>query len=255
MLCHVALVEGGLGGLWQALALRVGSHAADHGVQASFGLGGFLERQAFYFWTGFSALAACLSLAWVLRARRQEKGNALLVAALAAFGLFNVAAFRQGAYVHIYYQFYLAIPLALAAGLALAEALRHRGWRLAAFCLAALVAAEGAWKLAPVWRQQAWEGFLGDYKFYPLQMPMADYLKRATEPQDRVLLLCGLPYSFRQVTYYSDRNITVAATMAEAKRLWEGGGYTKAFAVRRISGYGIEPLFTPGPPAKWECLE
>ena len=117
------------------------------------------------------------------------------------------------------------------------------------------MAAEGAWKLAPVWRQQAWEGLLGQYRFYPLQMPMAEYLTQTTAPSDRVLLLCDLPYSFRQVTYYSDRNITVAATMAEAKRLWEGGGYTKAFAVRHISGYGIGPLFAPSPAPTWERLE
>ncbi|HUT34851.1 MAG TPA: glycosyltransferase family 39 protein [Planctomycetota bacterium] len=254
VLGHIALVEGGLGGLGQALVHRFGAQALDRDVSGSFTLAQFVERQGVYFWTGFSVLAACLSLAWAWRVGRRKRDAALLAAALAAFALANVLGPRQGAYVHIYYQFYLALPLALTAGLALGALPRRRAWQAAAFALAALVAAEGMTKLVPVWRAQRWDGFLGSYHFYPYQLRMADYLRRHTEPGDRILLLCDLPYSFRQLTYYSDRNIRVVADEEEAKRLWGEDGYTKAFALRHISGYAIMPLFTTGSPPMLEYV-
>jgi 4-amino-4-deoxy-L-arabinose transferase-like glycosyltransferase len=241
VLGHVALVEGGLGGLWGALAHRWSTQARDRGGDSTFGLWQFLARQGWYFWAVFSGLAGALSLGWVLGVGRPGKAHTLLVAALAIFGLSNVVVFYQGAFIHVYYQFYLAIPLALMAGLAIAGICRRAGplWGpLVAACLVLAIAAEGLLKLAPVWREQR-----GGFTFYPGQMEMAAYLRETTEPQDRVLLRCNWPYSFCQLTYYADRNITVVADGQEAHTRWQEGRFTKAFGVSRIRGWEIGPLF------------
>lgn len=244
VLGHIALVEGTLADLGRALTHRVGTQAGDRAVQGQFGLGDFLAKQGTYLWAGFSAVSGGLALAWVLGIGRAKRADVLLVAALAVLGLFNVLAFRQGAYVHIYYQFYLAIPLALIAGLALAALYRRAGRFLAPILMLGLVAAIGveAWyKLLP-----ARLGQLSD-SFYPHQLAMADYLRERTEPEDRILLCCDWQRSLRQVTYYADRNILVVPTMEDARRLWAPGGFTKAFGVFWVSGWEIRPLFGSSP--------
>jgi len=234
VLGHVAIVEGGLGELWRALSYRTGAQAGDRAVRGQFGLGTLLSRQGEYFWLGFSALAACLALAWLLGIGRGKRADALVVAALALFALFNLVAFKQGAYVHIYYQLYLALPLALAAGLALDGLSRRRPglWLVGAVCLAGLVGAEGWAKLARI----------RSARLYLDQLRIAAYVERNTQPDDRILLLTGEPTNFRQVTWYADRNITVVTDRAAADRLWASGGFTKAFDV---GGLGSEVQYVP----------
>ncbi len=244
VLGHIALVEGGVGGLGQALVHRLGWEAGDRAAEGQFGFGEFVAKQGVYFWRGFSLIACGVALAWLLGLGRPRKAEALLVAALAAVGLFNVLAFRQGAYVHIYYQFYLAIPLALMAGQALAATARHGKWLLgplAAIGLVAGVGAESWYKLLPARLGAAFDSF------YPNQMWLARYLAEHTQPRDAILLRCNWASSFRQVTYYADRNFHVVPSMEEAEKLWAGGGFTKAFGVSWVSGWNVHPLFGARP--------
>ncbi|MBM4037860.1 MAG: glycosyltransferase family 39 protein, partial [Planctomycetes bacterium] len=113
VLGHVALVEGGLGELWRVLVTRVGSQmASEGGRMTSFGLPEFLGRHWTYFTTAFSGVVACVSLVWLAGVRVRGRLQGWLVAGLGAFALFNIVAFRQGSFEHIYYQYYLAAPLA-----------------------------------------------------------------------------------------------------------------------------------------------
>jgi len=237
VLGHVALLQGGLGELWRALTLRVGSQAADVGAGA-FGLGEFLARQGSYLWTGFSAVSACLALAWVGGTGSRARADALLVAALAIFGILHVVVFKQGAYVHIYYQFYLALPLALMAALALSELFRRRRrrWAVLALGLIAAIGVEAGLKLAR----------LHEATFYTDQLEMARQMRERTDPADRVLLVGGEASDFCQLRWYADRNIRVARTRAEGEQLWREGGFTKAFRVVRAGSGALEEL--PKPP-------
>lgn len=244
VLGHIALVEGGLGGLWAALAHRVGTQAGDRLGDGHFGAGEFLARQGLYLWRGFSFIALAAALLWLVGPGRRKGSNGLLVGALGAFALFNVLAFRQGAYVHIYYQFYLAAPLALACGQALAWAWRRAGrfaGPLLALGLLAGVAAEAWHKVVPARLGAAFDAF------YPAHLWLAEHLACHTEPSDKVLLRCDWRSSFRQVAYYADRNILVVPEMDAAKKLWAEGRFNKAFNVHWISGWSIAPLFAGHP--------
>jgi len=247
------------GGLWRALGHRLGSQAGDRAARADFGLAGFLAKQAVYLARGFSVAAAAMAAAWVLGLGRSGKEGVLAVGVLAGTALFNIAVFRQGAYVHIYYQFYLAMPLALAAGMALGAVWRlGRGALGPAVALALLLASgvEMHYKLRPGRLAAALKSL------YPHQDWLADYLRGHTEPTDRILLVCDWPCSFRQATYYADRNILVVPDAAEAERLWREGGFTKAFGLFWQGGWVVRQLFTsagsqapprpPGrPPGRW----
>jgi len=237
---HVALLQGGLDELWRALCHRLGTQAGERAAQGQFGVGGFLGKQATYFWQGFSGVSATLAVAWLLGLGWPGKPGTLLVGALAATALFNILAFRQGAYVHIYYQFYLSVPLALASGMALGAVWR-RGrtalWPAVALALLAVTALETQRKLIPARVGEA----LG--AFYPHHAWLAEQVRANTRPDDRILLLCDWPYSFRQLNYYADRNALVVPEATEAESLWRQGGFTKAFGVFRASGWVFRPLF------------
>ena len=243
VLIHIALL-GELSGLWDALVHRLGSEAGDRGVGASFGFVDFMTRQGVYAATCFGLVASLAAVAWLLLRARRQRPPALLVAALLAFALVNVVGFRQGAYVHIYYQFYLALPLALAAGLgldALCQAASRRRWLLgAAAVVAALIVAEGWWKLAPI--RQAEIGT------YARQIPVARAIRSSTSPEDQVRVLWQLRASFRQLTYYADRDVSVTDDVSQARRralLREGA---KCFeVVREATGDAVWPVVNPSP--------
>ncbi len=221
VLAHVALVAGGLGELWRALALRAGSQvAAEGGGVARFGMLEFLGRHWTYFTTAFSGVAGCVALVWLAGLRVRPRVESLLVGALAALALVNIVAFRQGSYVHIYYQYYLALPLAMAAGRALADLCRGRKavWFLLALWVALVAGAEGWVKLAAIRGKE----------FYLGQMAAAPKLRQMTRPSDRVLILYEGHRSLRQLAYYADRNITQVRTLADAAALWRRGNYTRA---------------------------
>jgi hypothetical protein len=225
---HAALLEGGLGELWWALATRTGSQAADGGA-APFGLGEFLGRHWTYLTTAFSGVVWAVALIWAAGLRVRRRAEALLVAALAAFALFNVVAFRQGSFVHIYYQFYLAMPLALAAGLVLAELCRGRTrlWLALAFWVAGVAGAESWVKLAAIRRAE----------FYLDQMSVAAALREKAGPRDRVLIIYEGVRNLRQLAYYADRNFRQVRTLeqAGAEAIWRRGYYTKAFRLVQAS--------------------
>lgn len=246
VLAHIALVEGGLGELWRALGHRLGAQASDRVAGDAFGAAEFLGRMGTYFWRGFSGVSAALAAACALGLGRPRPGDLLLVAMLAIWALLNVLGFRQGAYIHIYYQFYLAIPLALLTGMALAAVWRRgrsRWWPAAALMLLAAAGFEAHQKLLPARLGAA----LGS--FYPGQARIADYLRANTRFEDRILLWCDWPHSLRQVTYYADRNLTVVSDPAQAARLWEQGRFTRAYSIVSGSGWEIQPLFEPTAPA------
>ena len=243
VLLHIALL-GELGGLWDALVHRLGSEAGDRDIGASFGFVDFLARQGVYAATCFGLAASLAALAWLLLRARRQRPAALLVAALLAFALVNVVGFRQGAYVHIYYQFYLALPLALAAGLgldALCQAASRRRWLLAAAAVvAALIVAEGWWKLSPI--RQA------EIDTYARQIPVARAIRSSTSPEDQVLLLWRLRASFQQLTYYADRDVSVTDDLSQARRraLFRDGA--KCFeVVREPTGDAVWPVVNPLP--------
>jgi len=227
VLGHVALVGGGLGELWGTLAQRTGSQVAEGGAVASFGLLDFLGRHWTYFATAFSGVVGCVSLVWLAGLRVRRRVESLLVAALAAFALFNILAFRQGSFEHIYYQYYLAMPLAMAAGRALADLCRARRavWFLLALWVAGVAGVEGWVKHSAIRRAE----------FYLGQMATAPKLGKVTERPDRVLIVYEGGRSLRQLAYYSDRNITQARTLAEAEALWQRGGYARAFRLIEAS--------------------
>ncbi len=245
---HVAVVEGGLGELWGALAHRFGSQAGDRGVEGAFGLSDFLYRQYVYFMTCFSLGAGLVCLLYAGRWWRRGRATRLLLAALTAFGLLNVVGFRQGAYVHIYYQFYLAAPLALASGLVLegfrAESATRR-WKRWLLALALVViVAESLAKL---------QWFAPEHPDFADQVRMADAVRGETHPGERVLVVWGLRSSFRQLVYYADRDITVASDRAAAARLALGGGFDRHIEVVVSEGYapralGIRPWAPSRPP-------
>ena len=224
VLGHVALIQGGLGELWGALSHRLGSQAGDRTVEGTLTVATFLQRQGAYFWTCFSALASALSVLSVLSALRGSRRPAgLLVLVLALWALLNILGFRQGAYVHIYYQFYLAIPIALGAGLGLGALAtgRPRRWPVvAALALTAAIGAEGWTKLQAIRSVEI--------PNYREQQDLAAHVERATRPDDRILLVWDGRASFSQLTWYADRDITVVPTEPEAdRRLGQG-----AFDVR-----------------------
>ncbi|HPD17695.1 MAG TPA: glycosyltransferase family 39 protein [Planctomycetota bacterium] len=249
VLGHVALVEGGLGELWRALGHRLGTRASDRAAEGSFGAADFVSRMGVYFWRGFSGVSAALAAACVLGLGRPRSGGLLLVATLAAWALLNVLAFRQGAYVHIYYQFYLAIPIALLSGMALAAVWR-RGrspvWPLAALVLLAAAGFEAQHKLAPARRGAALDAF------YPGQARLAEHLRANTRFEDRILLWADRYHNLRQVTYYADRNLRVATDPAEAARLWAQGGFTRAFRIVNLDEGDLQPLLGFTAPATQE---
>ena len=250
VLGHIAWIEGGLAGLWGALGHRLGAQAGDRAAEGTFGLGGFVARQAAYWWTCFSGVSLAACVAWALGLGRRSRSEALLVIALLLFGLFNVVAFKQGAFVHIYYQFYLALPLALAAGLAL-DGLRRRrvkGRPLVAVSLlaAALIAGEGWPKLTPI----RWAVI----PQYTDQVSLASWLKERTTPDDRVLVVWRERSSFSQLTYYADRNLVVAPDRVAADRLATEHDFTKWAICDPVSGGYLwrEELKQerPSPPAR-----
>ncbi|MFW6108387.1 MAG: glycosyltransferase family 39 protein [bacterium] len=215
---HVAVVEGGLGELWEALLFRLGSQASDISAARRFGLGEWALRQGAYLSVGFvpTVLVGVL-FPWGLGERRRR--GTLLVAALVGFALFNLVVFRQGAYVHLYYQFYLAVPLALASGLALWgmwRRARRRRWSAGiAVLLAALTVAVGWAKL----------GRIHAASFYQAQLEAAEGVRAESRPGDRVHVLWRLrPRSWRQLVWYADRDIAVTRVSgrAEALRAAEG---------------------------------
>ncbi|MBM4036064.1 MAG: hypothetical protein FJ291_30390 [Planctomycetes bacterium] len=239
VLCHAAMLEGGLGELWRALATRAGSHVAEGSGAGSFGLAEFLGRHWTYLTTAFSGVVWAVALIWAAGLRVRRRAEALLVAALAAFALFNVVAFRQGSFVHIYYQFYLAMPLCLAAGLALAELCRGRRrlWLALAFWVAGVAATECWVKLSAIRKAE----------FYLDQMSVVAALREQSGPRDRVLTIYEGARSLRQLAYYADRNFTQVRTLEQAEAVRRRGYYTKAFRLVQVSEreMRLEPAF-PG---------
>ena len=246
VLGHVALIEGGLGALRQALAHRLGSQAGDWSGAKAFTLAEFVSRQASYFWTCFSIVAVVACAAWALGLGRRSRREVSMVAALALFALANVVGFRQGAYIHIYYQFYLALPLALGAGLALdgLRAWRPPRWLLTAAALVVVgaIAREGRYKLMCI--DLTW------IPHYRKQVYLAEQLVKHTVPTDRVLV-CNGGGSNRQLVWYADRDITAVADHKEFRRLREVGHFDAWMYVplSRSAPPDIERL-TPKPPAR-----
>jgi len=205
VLGHIALVEGGLGELWAALVHRLSAQAADRGGDGTFSLLGFLARQYEYFVTAFPVTLLVPCAAWALGIGRRTRADTGLIVALAAVALLGVLGFRQGAYVHIYYQFYLAIPLALASGMTLAGLVRLsarcRSLAAVVILLAAIIGFEGWQKLAAIR-----EAIIPEYAD---QVAVAHRIRDGTKPEDRILVIWKQRTSFRQLAYYADRNVTV----------------------------------------------
>jgi len=233
---HIAVLKGGLGELIGALAHRVGSAAADRGPQAAFGLLDFAHRQLLYATTAFSPVAWLLVMGWVAGLGRRGRSEWALLGALALFGLANVLGFKQGAFVHIYYQFYLSPFVALAAGFAL-EGIWRRGrgllWPILAGCLVLGMAGDCAWRLARIHRAV----------FYTEELAVARALRRATAPADKVLVVWDHRSTFRQLAYYADRDLVVVADRRAAVAALERDGFTQVAEV--------DDVVRVVPAAKW----
>jgi 4-amino-4-deoxy-L-arabinose transferase-like glycosyltransferase len=124
-LLHVAWLRGGggLGELASQFVTRTSAHTADftEGAAHRFTWPGFAVLWAARAYKLFTlpVLAAALFELWdTARGRGGPPGRARGVTLLlAAFGVTHLLLFRQGAWVHDYWGFYLAVPLAmLAAG-------------------------------------------------------------------------------------------------------------------------------------------
>jgi len=241
VVAHIALLEGGLDELWGALAHRTGAQAADRGSAATFGLAGMLGRQCSYFSIAFNWVAAALVPVWLLGFGRARMSDTLLVAALTLFGLANVFGFPQGAYVHIYYQFYLALPLALVGGFVLAELGRRRLVWLTALILVAM-AVQSEQRL----RRDLHRSYARPDPNYVRQFALAPKLRSQTEPTDKVLLVWALPASFRQLAWEADRNITIAKDEAEARDLAAKRQFNARFVVED-AGYDVDLRPWPEP--------
>ncbi len=222
VVAHIAVLEGGLGELLGALAHRLGSAAADRGVQEAFGLWDFLRRQWLYAVTGFSPVAWLLVLGWIAGLGRGREWP--LLTALAVFGLTNVVGFKQAAFVHIYYQFFLSPFVGLAAGFARAGLWRRkRGllWPALAVCLAVAMAGDCAWRLARIHRAV----------FYIEELEVAEAIRKATKPTDRLLVVWNHHSTFRQLTYYSDRDVVVVPDRRAAIEALAGGRFDRVVEV------------------------
>ena len=222
VVAHIAVLEGGLEELLGALFHRLGSAAADRGPEEAFGLWDFLRRQCLYAVTAFSPLAWLLAVGWVAGLGRGREWP--LLGALAVFGLANVVGFKQGAYVHIYYQFYLSPFVALAAGFALAG-LWRRGkglvWPAVAVCLVAAMAGDCAWRLARIHRAV----------FYAEELALARALRQSTDPAERLLVVWNHRSTFRQLAYYSDRDVVVVPDRRAAIEALAGGRFDRVVEV------------------------
>ncbi|MBI4917441.1 MAG: hypothetical protein HY825_16500 [Acidobacteria bacterium] len=150
----MAWLQGSWQGAWHALVLASARRA---GV-ASFTWSQWLGRQGTYavdnFGVPFLAAIGIVAVALVaLSVRRGRVGSsttreaqpwALGVAmfALTAAALVWLLAFRQGSYVHSFWQLPLTLPAALLVGIAVAAARQDRRWSLAALVGAAALVAQ-----------------------------------------------------------------------------------------------------------------
>ncbi|NQT89230.1 glycosyltransferase family 39 protein [bacterium] len=244
VLAHIAALKGGLGELWWALGHRTGSQAVDRIAGVTFGRADMLRRQGSYFLTAYNWVTAALLPLWLLGFGRKRRSDTLLVAALALFALANIFGFPQGAYVHIYYQFYLAIPLALVAGLTLDGLGRRRlGW-VAAIVVVGM-ATQGMIRL---------QVFHGTYDSpeskYARQFALAPALHRLTKPTDRVLLVWDVRASFRQLMWEADRHVTVVPDAQAAEHLTATHQFDVQFVVTEddAGGAALRPWSGPARP-------
>jgi len=122
-LAHVGLLKGGVGlrELADMFVTRTGAGTADYheGAAETFTWAGFLllwAKRAPGLFTLPVLLAAAFGLVGIARAPRDPgSGTRALVVLLLVFGLTHVLLFRQGAWVHEYWGYYLSAPLALLA--------------------------------------------------------------------------------------------------------------------------------------------
>lgn len=217
VLAHLAAVSGGLDDLWAALVYRVGTTTSERGGGGTFGWTEFVLRHAGYFRVVFTVAALGPALAWAVGVGQWR--GARVVGVLFGLALANIVGLRQGSYVHIYYQFYLAAPLALAAGLSMGWAVRrpHRGWLVGAVLLAVVIGGEGWMKLGRIRAVS----FTQDER----QIALAEAIRERTSASERVLVVWDARSSFRQLTYYADRHITVVPDQTAADRARQRADY------------------------------
>jgi hypothetical protein len=117
--------------LWTVLRARSGDDGA--------GLVEYADRQSLYFRMGFPVWALLLSaagvVAWAVLRRGQRVEPLLLLGVPLVYAL----AFRQGSYIHAYWNFWLLLPVAVFAAMAVDALARERARRQAP--LAVLAAA------------------------------------------------------------------------------------------------------------------
>ena len=87
--------------------------------------------------------------------------------------------------------------------------LRVQDAALVAVLLGGAVVGEGWWKLGRIRRAS----------FYESQVAVARAIRATTREDDRVLVVWDEEASFRQLTYYADRNLTVVPDREAARRL------------------------------------
>lgn len=148
----MAWLQGGWSGAWRALTAA----SARRTAVAGFTWADWWSRQATYaaenlglpFLVVIALVLAALAVLRVTRARSGERDEAqspqartlgVAVVASAATALVWFLAFRQGSYVHSFWQLPLALPAALVIGAGVAAAREKRRLRLAALVVAAAV--------------------------------------------------------------------------------------------------------------------
>jgi hypothetical protein len=163
---------------------------------------------------------AAIVVALVLRRTNRwfpDDFASLVLGPLLATGLINVCLFRQGAFVHEYYCFFLGVPAALAAGRFVSECLGPTASSLAAVVATGRVvlaahAIHGFATLAALHAQQS--------IFCASGIPESEgFVKRVAEliarefPSDATVLVNTLPHG-EHLAYYADRRLLNVHTLS-----------------------------------------
>lgn len=200
--------------LWTQFLWRVGNASQEvpnvqRAAVPGFSLLQWVARDGRWAFYGFTPVLLLLASGWAVGAWRAFRAEGrplapdLVVGLLYAVGLINVLFFKQASYIHEFWLFYLAPPLALSAAAgtdSLRRFLGHwrgerLGQRLTVFILLAFV-------LLSVLKLRSYHRITEDR-----QVLLGQMIRRQTRPGQAVILA---GWTDTRVAYYAERNLIPA---------------------------------------------